>query len=312
VFAQLVTSPTFISTYIPFGSLFFAMLLYLTGVALIPWLGQRLRLTLRTILVGLLGLIATATVAGYIHFNRGGNIPDGVLMSSTVLESSGDGYVEGQANLALFSTQPRPYELRMERGWMELTPVSNRVRETQEPAVVQQEGGGASRYHLPLREWDYRLFRMRLVDRFPMHVEFEAQGDKLLMKINNQSNKDLLNCWLLVPGQRFDLGQIARGANWSRTFPLTLPKAQAETSMARAYGVSFRDFSFADKTRDILFHSSFFPQDGTDSRWASGVAVFFGWVKQPEPRVRIDDPRIQNQDYALFRAIIPLNSGEDE
>jgi hypothetical protein len=178
--------------------------------------------------------------------------------------------------------------------------------------VVQQEGGGASRYHLPLREWDYRLFRMRLVDRFPMHVEFEAQGDKLLMKVNNQSDKDLLNCWLLVPGQRFDLGQIARGANWSRTFPLTLPKAQAETSMARADGVSFRDFSFADKTRDILFHSSFFPQEGTDSRWASGVAVFFGWVKQPEPRVRIDDPRIQNQDYALFRAIVPLNSGEDE
>lgn len=311
VFAQLVASPTFISTYIPFGSLFFAMLLYLTGIALIPWLGQRLRLTLRTILIGLLVLIAAGTVAGYIHFNRGGNIPDGVLMSSTVLESSGDGYVDAQANLALFSTQPRRYELRMERGWMELTPVSNRVRETQEPAVVQQEGGGASRYQLPLREWDYRLFRMRLVDRFPMHVEFEAQGDKLSMKVNNQSNKDLFNCWLLVPGQRFDLGQIARGASWSRTFPLTTPKAQAETSMTRADGVSFRDLSFADKTRDILFHSSFFPRDG-DIRWTSGAAVFFGWVKQPEPHVRIDDPRIQNQDYALFRAIVPLNNGEDE
>jgi hypothetical protein len=311
VFAQLVASPTFISTYVPFGSLFFAMLLYLTGVALIPWLGQRLKLTLRTILIGLFILIAAGTVAGYFQFNRGGNIPDGVLMSSTVLESSGDGYVEAQANLALFSTQPRPYDLRMERGWMELTPVSNRVRETQEPAVVHQEGGGASRYHLPLREWDYRLFRMRQVDRFPLYVDFEAQGDKLSMKVNNQSNKDLFNCWLLVPGQRFDLGQIARGANWRRTFPLTLPKAQAETSMTRADGVSFRDLSFADKTRDILFHSSFFPRDG-DARWASGAAVFFGWVKQPEPRVRIDDPRIQSQDYALFRAIVPLTQGEDE
>jgi hypothetical protein len=200
----------------------------------------------------------------------------------------------------------------MERGWMELTPVSNRVRETQEPAVVHQEGGGASRYHLPLREWDYRLFRMRQVDRFPLHVEFEAQGDKLSMKINNQSNKDLFNCWLLVPGQRFDLGQIARGASWSRTFPLTLPKAQAETSMTRVDTVSFRDLSFADKTRDILFHSSYFPQGGIDVRWSSGAAVFFGWVKHPEPRVRIDDPRIQSQDYALFRAIVPLNQGEDE
>ncbi len=312
VFAQLVASPTFISTYIPFGSLFFAMLLYLTGVALIPWLGQWRRLTLRTILIGLFVLIAVGTVAGYAQFSRGGNIPDGVLMSSTVLESSGDGYVDAQANLALFSTQPRSYELRMERGWMELTPVSNRVRETQEPAVVHQEIGGASRYHLPLREWDYRLFRMRLVDRFALHVEFEAQGDKLSMKINNQSNKDLFNCWLVVPGQRFDLGQIARGANWSRTFPLTLPKAQAETSMTRAEGVSFRDLSFADKTRDILFHSSFFPHGGIDGRWASGAAVFFAWVKQPEPRVHIDDPRIQHQDYALFRAIVPLTSGEDE
>jgi len=75
--------------------------------------------------------------------------------------------------------------------------------------------------------------------------------------------------------------------------------------------VSFRELRFPDKTRDILFHSSFFPRDG-DARWASGAAVFFGWVKEPEPRVRIDDPRIQRQDYALYRAIIPLAQGEDE
>ena len=61
----------------------------------------------------------------------------------------------------------------------------------------------------------------------------------------------------------------------------------------------------------MLFHSSMFPRDG-DSRWAGGAAVFFGWVKDPEPRVRVDDPRIQAQDYALFRAIFPLTRGEDE
>ena len=72
-----------------------------------------------------------------------------------------------------------------------------------------------------------------------------------------------------------------------------------------------REVSFANKTRDILFHSSFFPREG-DSRWSSGAAVFFAWVKDPAPRVQVNDPRIQVQDYALFRAIIPLARGEEE
>ena len=72
----------------------------------------------------------------------------------------------------------------------------------------------------------------------------------------------------------------------------------------RTEAVNFREVSFANKTRDILFQSSFFPRDG-DSRWSSGAAVFFAWVKDPAPRVRVDDPRIQVQDYALFRAIDP-------
>jgi hypothetical protein len=311
VFAQLVASPSFISTYVPSKSLFAATVFYLVGVGIVPWFGQRRRMKLRTMLVSLFALAGGGTIIGYIHFNHGGNIPDGVLMSSTVLESSGDGYVDAQANLALFSTQARPYELEMERGWMDLTPVSNRAREINEAAVVQQESNGASRYQLPLREWDYRLFRMQLIDRFALRADFEAQGDKLLMRVDNQSNKDLTNCWLLVPGQRFDLGQILRGANWSRTFPLTQPQAQSDAPVTRAEGVSFREITFPDKTRDILFHSSFFPRDA-DSRWGSGAAVFFGWVKEPQPRVRVDDPRIQTQDYALFRKIIPLGQGEDE
>jgi hypothetical protein len=116
----------------------------------------------------------------------------------------------------------------------------------------------------------------------------------------------------LVPGQRFEIGQIARGASWSRTFSLALPKAEGGSAAAtRAASVSFRDLTFADKTRDILFHSSFFPRD-SEARWANGAAVFFAWVKQPGPRVRVDDPRIQTQDFALFRAIVPLGGGEDE
>jgi hypothetical protein len=311
VFNQLITSPSFISTYVPSGSLLLAMASYLGAIGVVTWLWQRRRLAPMRLLMTLIGIVFISVIAGYVHFSLGGNVPDGVLLSSTVLESSGDGFVDAQANLALFSTQPRQYDLQMERGWIDLTPVSIRPRESVEQAVVLQDGGGASRYQLPLREWDFRLFRMRRVDRFPLNTEFETQGDRLIMKVENRSAKDLANCWLLVPGQRFDLGAIPRGASWRKSFPLASAKSKDDTNIGRADVVSFREVTFPDKMRDVLFHSSMFPRDG-DPRWAGGAAVFFGWVKNPEPHVRVDDPHIQGQDYVLFRAIFPLTGGEDE
>jgi hypothetical protein len=311
VFAQLIVSPSFLSTYVPSGSLLIAMAGYLLGIGVLAWLWQRKRLAPRILMIGFVTFVTAGTAAGYVHFSHGGNIPDGVLLASTVLESSGDGFVEAQANLALFSTQLRNYDLQMERGWIDLTPVSSRTQEAMDEAVVIQDGGGTSHYRLPLREWDYRLFRMRHVDRFPMRAELESQGDKLVVRVDNQSGKDLINCWLLVPGKRFDLGAIPRGASWRKIFPLTGTNGQSESAVQRADTLNFREVTFPDKTRDILFHSSFFPRDA-DSRWAGDAAVFFGWVKDPDPHVRVDDPRIQAQGYAIFRAIIPLTSGEDE
>jgi hypothetical protein len=311
VFNQLIASPSFISTYVPSGSLLFAMASYLGGIGVVTWLWQRRRLAPIRLLMTLTGIVFISAAAGYAHFSLGGNVPDGVLLSSTVLESSGDGFVDAQANLALFSTQPRQYDLRMDRGWIDLTPVSIRPRESVEQAVVLQDGGGASRYQLPLREWDFRLFRMRRIDRFPLNTQFETQGDRLIMKVENRSAKDLANCWLLLPGQRFDLGAIPRGTSWRKSFPLTSAKTKDDANIGRADAVSFREVTFPDKTRDVLFHSSMFPRDG-DPRWAGSAAVFFGWVKNPEPHVQVDDPRIQGQDYALFRAIFPLAGDEDE
>ncbi len=310
IFTQLITSPTFISTYVPYGSLFIVILVYLFAIGLLSWVWQRRRLTTTQTLAALGLLVTAGGGAGYVYFSRGGHIPDGVLLSSTVLENGVDGVVDAQANLALFSTQPRQYNLQMERGWMEFTPLSNRPREAQETPVLSQEGGGVNRFQLPLREWDYRLFRLRFIDRFPLRAEFNVQGDKLTMKINNQSGKDLFDCGLLLPGQRHLLGDIPRGARLDKEFSLVLPTGNNGPA-GRTEAVNFRDVSFANKTRDILFQSSFFPRDG-DSRWSSGAAVFFAWVKDPAPRVRVDDPRIQVQDYALFRATIPLNSAEDE
>lgn len=197
---------------------------------------------------------------------------------------------------------------------MDLTPVSTPVRERPDPIVVLQAGGGSSRYQLELREWDHRLFRMRSVARFPLRAEFQPQGDKVLMTIDNQSAKDLTDCWLVLPAQRYAVGDIPRGATRRQTFALTPATANDDTSTGRSAVLDFRDLTFADKTRDALFHASFFPRDGEVAPGVNnrGAAVFFGWVKDPEPPLRIDDPRVRVQEYTLFRAIIPLAGSEDE
>jgi hypothetical protein len=312
VFSQLILSPSFISTYLPTGSLFVAIVGYLIGIGLFSWVWQRQAFTRRALVAAFLFFVVFSTCGGYLLFSRGGNIPDGVLLSSSVMESSADGYVEVQSNLAMFSTQIRQYGLQMERGWMELVPVAAPSRDRPEPTVVFQDGSGTSRFQLPLREWDYRLFRIRFVDRFPLRAEFEQQAGKLRMRLNNQSAKDLADCWLVVPGQRYALGDIPRGASWTKEFPLASDENQERSGGRRSDAVDFREISFKDKTREILFHSSFFPRDEGSVRWSTGAAVFFGWVKDPDRRVSVDDQRIRNYDYTLFRTIFPLAGPEDE
>ena len=82
VFNQLIASPSFISTYVPSVSLLLAMLSYLGGIGVVTWLWQRRRLAPRRLLIMLLSLATVSTVAGYAYFSHGGNVPDGVLLSS--------------------------------------------------------------------------------------------------------------------------------------------------------------------------------------------------------------------------------------
>jgi hypothetical protein len=312
VFSQLMVSPSFASAYVPTASLFVAISAYLAVIGACCWFWQRKRLGLRNLLLVFTVVITAAALAGYLVFSRGGNTPDAVLLSATVMERSEDGYADAQSNVALFSTQIRPYDVQLEGNWMDFTPVAAPGRERAGPTVVSQAGGGFSRYRLELREWDYRLFRMRSVARFPVRAELEPQGDKLLMKIDNQSDKDLAECWLVLPGQHFALGTIARGTIRRQTVSLAPAKSDDGGVGGRAATVDFRELSFPEKIRDVLFHASFFPRD-SEASWAGGAAaVFFGWIKTPEPRLRVDDPRVRVQEYALFRAVIPLAGSEDE
>jgi hypothetical protein len=307
VFSQLILSPAFSSAYIPTGSLLAAVTIYFGGIGIFAALWQRRRRSSRSLLAGFTIFVIGSAFAGYSFFSRGGNIPDGVLVAATVMENSVGGYAEAQTNLALFSTQIRPYNLDLERGWIDLTPVSAPLRDRSDTTVVLQDGV-SSRYRLPLREWDYRLFRLRSVRRFAVRAEFASQGDKLLMTVDNQSAKDLIDCWLLLPGQRHALGELPSGARWNKVFSLAQTQ---EAAPGRSEGIDFRDVTFPDKAREILFHSSFFPRSGEPARW-NGSALFFGWVKDPERNARVDDPRIRVHDFALFREIFPLAGAEDE
>lgn len=309
IFTQLVMSPSFISSYVPTGPLFFAMIGYLGGIGLFAWLWHYRRVQSYRVALAFLGFVVVAASGGYLFFSRGGNIPDGVLLSATVLEKSMDGYVEAQSGVALFSTQTRHYSVRLKNGWLQWVPVSNPVKNTPGAAVMAENGGDFSRFQLPLREWDYRLFRLRFIDRFPLSAEFEQQGDKLLMTINNRSAKDLLGCWLVLPGERYDLGDIPRGASWTREFSFAA-RVHDRGGFGRAESLDFRGLPFKDKTHEILFHSSMFPRD--EGRWSRGAAVFFGWVEDPERWVSVEDERLRAYDYTLFRAIIPLETAEEE
>ncbi len=312
IFSQIIISPSFISTYVPTRSLLLAVIGYFAALGTLAWLWQKSRLSARKIVICLAIVVGLAAAAGYPLFSRGGNVPDGVLLSSTMLDSVADGYVEAQLNMAMFSTQIRQYNLQLARGWLDMAPVSNPAKDRPQEPLLLQDDSGSSRFRLPLREWDYRLFRMRFIDRFPLRAEFDIQGDKLVMKIDNQSGKDLVDCWLVLPGARHALNEITRGSRWSKVFSLNAGEAPEANQSSRGDALSLRDLSFKDKTRDILFHSSFFPRDGEASRWNTGAAIFFGWVKDSERRVSVDDSRIYAHDYTLFRAIIPLPGPEDE
>jgi len=310
IFSQLLLDPSFISSYIPSGPLMLVIVVYLAGVLLLSRLWRRRRLTPRALVLSCCGWILCTAAAGYFFFSRGGRVPDGVLLAAAVMENAGDGYVDTQRNLALFSTRLREYSLAPGRGWMDLTPLAAPAQAQAEQSAVYRHGGGATRLQLPLRDWDYKLLRARQLERLGVSTTIERQGGELMLKVENQSGRDLTDCWLLAPGTRIALGDLPRGERWSRVFPVG---AGGGDSGGRNPGeVSVRKITFKESAHDILFHASFFSQEGPDAPWRNGAALFFGWVRDPEARFEIGDPRIQVRSYALYRAIVPLAGAEEE
>jgi hypothetical protein len=308
IFSQLLLSPSFVSLYIPSGPLLLAIAGYLGGFLVLSRLWQRRRITARALVLSCCAWIACTAAAGYLFFGRGGQAPDGVLLAASVMENAGGGYVDAHTNLALFSTRLQEYGLAPGQGWLDLAPIAA-PGHGQGQALVYRHGGGSTRLQLPVREWDFRLVRARHVERLGISTTIERQGEQLLLKVENQSARDLTDCWLVAPGTRIELGDLPRGESWTRTVPLA---GGGEGGRQGHADTSLRKITFKERAHDVLFHASFFSQDGADAPWRNGAALFFGWVRDPEARFEVGDPRIRMRNHALYRAIVPLAVAEEE
>ncbi|HXG51236.1 MAG TPA: hypothetical protein VNN77_07525 [candidate division Zixibacteria bacterium] len=310
VFLRLFLNPTLISTYIPSGALFAALLGYTGVVFSAPWIWQRRKLSFGRALAGLFLFSAASSVGGYLFFGRGGNIPDGVMVSATLLDEIAEGYAEAQSNVGIFSTQPRDFDLRVDPGWLDLLPVSARSRPHDEPSLVSYPGTRFHRVVFPLREWDYRLLRFRFVERFPVYVGVERAGDRIKLRLDHRGSRTLTDCWLILPGQRHFLGEIAPGTAWTRELAFSRESPAGAEESPRPAENQLRDLPFKDPLRELLFHNSFFPRE-VAATLGGQAALFFGWVKEPPRRLWAENGRIRAYEQALFRKVVSLG-GEDE
>lgn len=310
IFPQLLTEPLFISTYVPVRSFFVWILFYLGGLGFLAALWLRQRFARRTLMLAFFSLIVFSSFGGCFYFQQGGNVPDGVLLSSTLLEGLPDGYAEVESNVALFSTRSRQYNLQIGGGWSDLQPIP-RLGRLQESAITVQGEGGSTRFQFPLREWDYKLFKTRSMSYFPLRTEIKNQGHRLFLKLTNLTTNDLTECWLVASGQKFFLGDIPRGSGQVREFSLSSENPSRVGEFKSQNSGALREITFNDKTRELLFRYSFFPQDPGIAPWAGSAVVVFGWVKNGPRQVWLEDPGVLAHNYTLFRSIVPLDEEGD-
>jgi hypothetical protein len=305
VFSQLLYNRAVASIYLPVGAFAGCIVAYLVGLGLLTWLWDRRRLVPRSLGAAFLTLVVSASFGGYWYFIRSGRIPDGVLVTSTVLESLADGEVEASSNAALFSTLRRDYDVVVEKGWTDFEPLARRSAPAEENSIIIEEEGSRPRLRLPLKAWDYRLFRLRSVARLPIRVQLDTEPNRRLLRVVNGSAQNLTDCWVVISGQASAIGDIPAGASRERELPLTMTDAAAIAG--RAPRAAPRDIHFSDPIRELLLRYSYFPQE-QNTAWSG--AIFFGWVQAAPRGVSVADEKILTRDYAFFRTALPL--GEDE
>jgi len=309
VFSLLLSDSTFFSTRIPLVPFLVCLLIYLGGLLLLARLWHQQRFSRPALSISFIVLVLLITGGGYVYFDRGSQIIDGVLFSSTLLDGQPDGYAEVQSNVGLFSTRRKYYSFQMERGWSHLELVQPRLAKPNRSLVEIENGVRSTTLRFPSKEWDFKLFRIRSVRPFPFRIEAARWENEISLELVNLSPRDLTECWLVFSGKGYFLGDIPLGSSLVRQFALSPDGKYLDGPGEK---LDMREIPFNDKVRELLFRYSIFPQDQVLARWGESTAFIIGWVERDSRRVWGNDRRILSHSYTLFRAPIPLEEEEEE
>ncbi len=309
VFSILLSDSTFFSTRIPLVPFLVSLLLYLGVLLLLARLWYQQKFSRSILSVSFLVLVFLFTVGGYVFFDRGAQIIDGVLFSSTLLDGQPEGYAEVQSNVGLFSTRRKHYSFQMQRGWSHLELIQPRLAKKNISPVEIEDGVRSTSVKFPSKEWDFKLFRIRSVRPFPIRIDAARQENEIYLELANLSPRDLTECWLIFYGKGYRLGDIPRGSSLVRQFALSPDGKQLDGPGEK---LDIREIPFNDKIRVALFRNSIFPQGQVLTRWGENSAFIIGWVERDSRRVWVNDRRILSHSYTLFRVPLPLQVEEEE
>lgn len=305
VFSRLLQRVTLLGIHSPLLAFFLALVVYMGGLVLWFrfWQGYHFR-GLRWV-GSVLGFVLVCALAGFFYFDRGVGLPDGVLISATVVEGDALGFTHAQTNLGVFSTRPRDYAIKIPRGWLEFDFVPSQSSEVS-PTLVLEDESHFSSLRFPLAAWSSGLFKIRSASSFPIRIALWRSRDGFSLRLGNLGGKLLKECWLVLSGRGYPLGDVPPGGRLAREIALS--------DVSQESGASSRltDIGFTDRVREQILKDSIFSQDEMSAETMAGTAFVIGWVESGAPFVGSDDSRVKTHHYTMFRATLPMPGEEDQ
>ena len=304
-FTGLLQDFGFVGLRSPVGSLLLLLALYVGSLLLWFRLWKAGRLSRPGLGLAPAGLVLAAAFGGHWYFDRGGYVPDGILVSSTVVdESPWSETAAAHSNVGLFATRRRDFSFSLEPGWtqLDLAPAAD---EGPRASLVLRQGRPRDRVRVPLAEWSAALFRLRSVRPSSVRVDWAQSQDLYRIGIANRSAARLTECWLVIEGRGYELGDVPPGGLLRREVP-AFPDAAGS---GEGDGPEVREVRFDEPVRDLLLRRALSPDgDAPDPR----TAFVVGWFRDGEPALRVDDPRVAAHHFRMFRVAVPLGGAEED